>query len=82
MFARLNPQPEVQLSQVPVLGPAEMPDFSVLPLTLYTGISNQQAKINRLTQVAQQWSTEVPCQYNQATTHYNRDRITGKDRSI
>ena len=85
VLARSNAQPEVQPTQVPVLGPAEMPNFSVPPLTVNTGISHQQAEINRLTHVAKQWSTEAPCQYNQAPTHHNHDRInanTGRGRSI
>ena len=59
VLARLNAQPEVQPTQVPVLCPAEMPNFSFPPLKLNTGLSHEQAEINRLTQVAQQWSTEA-----------------------
>ena len=66
MLARLNTQPEVQPLQVLVMGQAEMPNFLVPPLTVNTGISHQQVEINRLTHVAQQWSTEAPHEYNQA----------------
>ena len=76
VLARSNAQPEVQPTQVPVLCPAEMPNFSVPLPPVNENISQQQAEISRLTQVAQQWSTEAPCQYNQAPTHYNQDRIT------
>ena len=61
-----------------------MPNYVVPPLTVNTGISHQQAEINRLTQVSQKWSTEAH-HYNQASTHYNHDRINasiGRGRSI
>ena len=85
VLARLNTQPEVQLTQVPVPGPAEMPNFSVPPLSADMGINHQQAEINRLTYVAQQWLKEAPQQYNQALTQYNHDRMnanTGRGRSF
>ena len=59
VLARLNTQPEVQ-PQVPFLEPAEMPNFSVPPPSVYTSIKHQQAEINGLTHVAQQWSAEAP----------------------
>ena len=85
VLVRLKAQPEVLPIQVPVPSPAELPDFSVPPPPVNTDISHQQAEINRLMLVAQQWSTEVMCQYNQAPTHYNQDRFstnTDRGRSI
>ena len=54
VLAGSNTQPEVQPMQVPALGPSEMPNFSVPPPSVNTGINHQQAEINRLTHVAQQ----------------------------
>ena len=71
--------------QVPVSSPVEMQNFIVPPLPVNADLSHQQAEINRLMQVAQQWSEEGPCQYNQAPAHYNQDRFstnTDRDRSI
>ena len=85
VLARLNAQPEVQPTQVPVPSPVEMPNFSVPPLPVNADLCHQQAEINRLMQVAQQWSAECLCQYNQAPAHYNQDRFstnTGRGRSI
>ena len=59
VLARSSAQPEVQPTQIPVLGPAEIPNFSVPPLPVNTGINHQQAEIYRLTLVTQQWSTEA-----------------------
>ena len=85
VLARLNAQPDIQPTQVPVLRPAEMPIFFSALLSVNIGINHQQAEINRLTHVAQQWSTEAPQQYNQAPTHYSHDRMnasTARGRSI
>ena len=76
---------QVQPTQVPVPSPVEMPDFSVPPLPVNIDASHQQAEINMLTQVAQEWSVEATHQYNQAPTHYNQDRSstdTGRGRCI
>ena len=85
MFVRLIVQPEVQPTQVPVPGPAEVPKFPVPPAPVIADLSHQQAEINRLMQVAQQWSAEGPHQYNQAPEKYNQDRFStnaGRGRSI
>ena len=85
LLVRLNAQPNIQPAQVMVPNPAEMPDFLIPPLQGNTDISHQQAEIKMLMQVAQQWSTEALCQYNQAPTNYNQDRIstnTGRGRSF
>ena len=60
MLAGSNTQPEGQPTQVLVLGQTEMPNFSVPQPPVNTGINPQQTEIKRLTQVAQQWSTEAP----------------------
>ena len=60
MLVGSNIQPDIQPTQVPVLGPAEMPNFSAPPPSVNTGINHQQAEINRLTHVTHQWSTEAP----------------------
>ena len=68
-----------------VLSPAEMSKFSVLPPSVNAGINHKQAEVNRLTNIAQKWSTEAPLQYNQAPTYYNHDRMntnTSRGRSI
>ena len=52
------------------------PNFSVPPPPVNADLSHQQAEINRLTQVAQQWSAEGLCQYNQASANYNQDRFS------
>ena len=81
---RLNTQSKFNQTE-PVLGLEEMPNFSVPSLTVNTDTSHQQAEINRLTQVVQQWSTEVLHQCNQGPTHYNHNRInanTGRGRAI
>ena len=44
---------------------ATAPNFSVPPLHGNVELSHQQAGINRLTQVTQQWSAKGPCKYNQ-----------------
>ena len=83
--ARLKAKSEVQPTQVPVPSPAEMPDFSVPSPPISIDISHQQAEIKRLTQVAQQWSTEGLHQYNKAPPHYNQiglAQINGRGRSI
>ena len=62
-----------------------MPNFSVPPLSVNANLSHQLAKINGLMQVAQQWSAEGPCQFNQVPTHYSQDRFntnTVRGRSI
>ena len=61
-----------QISQVP-------------PPPVNAGLSHQQAEINRLMQVAQQWSAGGLCRNNQTPTHYNQDRFstnTGRGRFI
>ena len=62
-----------------------LPNLSVPPPSVNEDLSHQQAEINRLTQVAQQWQAEGPCQCNQAPTLYSQDRFstnTGRVRSI
>ena len=58
VLVRSNVQPEVQPTQVPTA------DFSVPPLQVSANLSHQQAEINRLMQVMQQWSADGPHQYN------------------
>ena len=85
VLVRLNVQPEVQPTQVPASGPAEMSNFSIPLLSVNADLSHQQAEIYRLKQLAQQWSAEGLQQYNQAPTHYRKDWFstnTGRGRSI
>ena len=85
MLARSNIQSEVQTTQVPVSSPAEVSNFSVLLPPVNADLSHQQPGINRLMQVAQQWSAEGLCQYNQAPGNYDQYRFstnTGRGRSI
>ena len=84
-LVRSNVQPVVHPMQVPVWSLVEVQNVLVPPLPVIADLSHQQAEINRLTQVAQQWSAEGPCKYNQAPANYNQDRFStnaGRGRSI
>ena len=59
VLVKMNIQHEIQPMQPPA------PNFHPPPLHVNVEISHQQAEINRLTQVMQQWSAKDLCQYNQ-----------------
>ena len=60
-------QQETQSSPVPAT------NFSVPPLQVNISLNHQQAEIDRLIQVMQQWSTEGPHQYHHTQANYNAD---------
>ena len=79
VLVKTNIQQEVQPTQV------SAPNFSVPPPQVNVDSSHQQAEINRLTQVMQQWSAKGPCQYNQPPLSYSQDRFntsTGRCGSV
>ena len=59
--------------------------FAVPLLQVNIDLSHQQAEIDRLMQVAQQWSAEGLCQYNQTPANYNKEKFSsnaGRGRSV
>ena len=69
-------QPEPQQSQAPQV-PATEP-HSESPNHPLPSLVEQQAEIDRLTYVTQQWLTEEPCRVSEGPTHYNN---AGRGRS-
>ena len=62
-------QSEPQQSQVPPVPGTEPCSESLCHLL--PKLMEQQAEIDRLTYMAEQWSTEEPCRVNEGMTHYN-----------